>query len=109
MGFMFESHQKLKHFFDSLIALRDKLGMLRWVFAVLIALLPVYILHYTFWGIVLHGHHLRIVLIVLSTVFLGWLIDKNDEVLISWRSFLTASLLVISTVVFFAPLAQVTS
>lgn len=101
--------QKLGRIFEWLAWLRDKLGFFRWVFAFLLLLLPVYVLQYTFWGIVLHEPYLRILLAGLCAVLVGWLITKQAEGVLSWSAALTALLLVSAVCTFFAPLRQVTT
>jgi len=95
--------------FDRLIWLREQLGMFRWILAFLLVLLPVYILQYTFWGIVLHEPYLRILLAGLCAIFVGWLITKKGEGPLSWPAALTGFLLIAATCTFFAPLRQVSS
>jgi hypothetical protein len=101
--------QNLGWMFDRLIWLRENLGIFRWVLALLLVLLPVYVLQYTFWGIVLHERYLRILLAGLCAVLVGWLITKKGEGILSWPAALTGFLLVSAACTFFAPLRQVTS
>ena len=101
--------QKLAPSLQRLSWLRDRLGYLRWIFAFLLAILPVYILQYTFWGIVLHGPSLRILLMGLCAILSGWLLTRASEGTFSWSAILTALVLVAGACAFFAPLARVTS
>ena len=101
--------QNLGWMFERLIWLREKLGVLRWVLALLLIFLPVYILQYTFWGIVLRERYLRILLAGLCAIFAGWLITKKGEGPLSWPAALTSFLLVAAVCAFFAPLGRVTS
>ena len=109
MEMMLRAPQHLTWVFDRLTWLREKLGLFRWVLAFVFVLLPVYVLQYTFWGIVLHEPYLRILLAGLCAILVGWLITKQGEVPLSWPAALTGFLLVSAACTFFAPLRQVTS
>jgi len=72
-------------------------------------IIPVYFLQYTFWGKVLHGPYLRILLAGFSAILLGWMLTKATNGLISWRAALTALVLISGTYTLFVPLIEVTS
>lgn len=103
------SPQKLGKGFDGLVWVREKLGISRWLLALLFAFLPVYVLQYTFWGIVLHEPYLRILLAALCALLAGWLMTRQQDGVLSWPAALTGFLLVSGICTFFAPLRQVTS
>lgn len=92
-----------------LTSLRDRLGVARWVLAALFLLLPVYFLQYTFWGKVLHGAYLRILLAGFSSVLLAWVLTKDNKNFISWSAALAALVLISGTYTLFVSLVNVTS
>jgi len=90
-----------------LVTIRDRLGLIRWVLAGLCLALPIYLLQYTFWGLVLHGPYLRILLAGFSSVLLAWILTR--EGLIDWRGTLIALVLVSGAYTLFVSLVDVTS
>lgn len=100
--------EHLGRIFEWLAWLRDTVGLFRWIPALMLVLLPVYILQYTFWGIVLHEPYLRILLAGLCALLAGWLMTKKGEGLLSWSAALTSFLLISGACAFFAPLGRVT-
>ncbi|MBN2119192.1 MAG: hypothetical protein JW730_21660 [Anaerolineales bacterium] len=103
------SLKKLERPFESLSSFRDRLGTFRWVLAALFLAAPVYFLQYTFWGIVLHDHYLRILLAGFSGILLGWLLTKEANQLINWQGILTSFILVSGSFVLFVSLKEVTA
>jgi hypothetical protein len=95
--------------FSYLAASRNRLGLLRWIVFVLLLLVPVYILQYTFWGVVLHGIYLRVLLVLVSCMAAGWLISKADAGVMDWTALLTTLVLTVGVLALFAPLGRVTS
>lgn len=91
-----------------LAILRHRLGFFRYVIAILLLATPVYVLQYTFWGIVLHGPYLRIVLICLSIYLLGFLFTVDEKRLVDWAGASVGALLLTGVGVCFSSLAQVT-
>lgn len=102
------SPQTLERTSKRLSTLRAGLGRVRGIFAIILVIIPAYILQYTFWGIVLHGPYLRILMALFSAILLGWLLTKEGDGLLSWSSALTALVLISGACAFFVPLAQVT-
>ena len=92
-----------------LVRLREILGFTRWLFAFLFLGFPIYLLQYTYWGKVIHGSYLRILIALILTVVLGWLLTRDLDKALSWPGILTTLILIFGTFVFFVPLAQVTS
>lgn len=101
--------QRLERAFQLAASLRDRLGLFRWVLAAMALLLPVLLLQYSFWGIVLHGPFLRLLLAGLSSLVLGWLLTRNQKNPIGWSAGLTALVLVSGAYMFFVPLLDVTN
>ena len=108
VGIALRAPQRLEGAFRRAASVRDRFSTLRWILAAAILLFPVFLLQYSFWGIVLHGPFLRLLLAGLSSVVLGWLLTKNPQGMISWPAALTALVLVSGTYTFFTPLLEVT-
>jgi len=88
---------------------RNGLGVLRWLLVIIILIAPVYLLQYTPWGVVFDGRYLRILLVMLSTVLIGWLLTGKREEALSWPGVLIALLLISGVNNFAARLGNVTS
>lgn len=101
--------QKFDGTLTFLAAVRNKLGAMRWLIALTLLLLPVLILQYTFWGIVIHGLYLRIMLVVLIAAIVGWLVTGQGDRVVDRISLLVSLVLVTGILSIFAPLASVTS
>jgi hypothetical protein len=109
IGMILWSPKRLEAVFKLLSSFRDRVGPIRWLFAIVFLLIPVYFLQYTFWGKVLHGPFLRILLASFSSILLGWVLTKDRQSFISWPAGLTALVLIASTYTFFVSLIEVTS
>lgn len=94
--------------FVRLAWLRKRLGVIRWLLAIFLVILPAYVLQYTFWGIVLHGPYLRIVLFSFSISALGVLFT-DDKRLVEWNGLLAGAGLVSGISIFFSSLGQITN
>ncbi len=103
------SPRRLERTSEFLSSFRDRLGLVRWILVFMFLIIPVYFLQYTFWGKVLHGPYLRILLAGFSAILLGWMLTKATNGLISWRAALTALVLISGTYTLFVPLIEVTS
>ncbi|RPJ22387.1 MAG: hypothetical protein EHM33_23640, partial [Chloroflexi bacterium] len=102
------SPHRLAGTFRFLSTSRDRLGPVRWILAALFLFLPVYFLQYTFWGKVLHGPYLRILLAGFSCLLLGWALTKDRNSFINWSAGLTALVLITGTYTLFVSLIEVT-
>lgn len=109
IGITFWAHQKVDGFFKYLASLRDRLGYIKWIFAGIFLVLPVYFLQYSYWGIVLDGPYLRILISAFSVILLGWLLTGTNNGFLSWKGVLTASILISGLYNFCVPLIDVTS
>lgn len=75
-----------------LISERNKMSFLRWLFAILALVFPVWFLQYSMWGIVFHGIFIR-ALIWLAVIFIfSFLVSSGNE-LIGWKETLSAFVL----------------
>lgn len=102
------SPQKLESVLASLSYFRERLSPVRWILAALFLLIPMYFLQYTFWGKVLHGPYLRVLLALFSSLALGWVLTKGKDNLIRWPTGLTALVLVSGTYTLFVSMIEVT-
>ncbi len=109
IGMLLWSPRKLETILQSVLSFRARLGAIRWILAVLFLFIPVYFLQYTFWGKVLHGPFLRILLAGFSSILLGWVLTKDRNSFINWPAGLTALVLVSGTYTLFVSLSEVTS
>ncbi|HET9589044.1 MAG TPA: hypothetical protein VFO91_09680 [Anaerolineales bacterium] len=103
------SPQRLTSHSYRLSAIRERLGPLRWVLALLVLIVPVWFLQYTFYGAVLHRPYLRILLWSLAALSLGVLLTRGIKEFLTWPYLLAALVLTSGIFNFFAPLAGVTS
>jgi hypothetical protein len=101
--------QRFDRTFIFLAAVRNKLGSLRWLIALGLLLLPVLIFQYTFWGVVIHGPYLRILLIIIVAALVGWLLTHPGDQVVDRTSLFVSLVLVAGILSIFAPLARVTS
>lgn len=99
--------QRFENAFVLLVTLRSELGVLRWLLAVLLLFFPVYLLQYTFWGIVLHGPYLRIFLVTWISIVVAWLFSSSG--FIQWSALAVSILLVAASFALFEPFVEVTS
>ncbi len=99
--------------FESALArvakLRNKIGAFRWVLSAVVLILPIWILQYTAWGLVLHGQYLRWLLWAVSAILLGFLLTRSAEHAIEWLGILSALTLISGAAVFILSLGNVTS
>ena len=89
--------------------LRNKLGAARWLLSAVVLILPIWILQYTAWGLVLHGQYLRWLLWAVSGVLLGFLLTRSAEHAVEWLGILSALTLISGAAVFILSLGNVTS
>ncbi|GJQ52917.1 MAG: hypothetical protein HKUEN02_17640 [Anaerolineaceae bacterium] len=89
--------------------LRNKLGAARWILSAVVLILPIWILQYTAWGLVLHGQYLRWLLWAASAILLGCLLTRSDERALEWLGILSALTLISGAAVFILSLGNVTS
>jgi hypothetical protein len=83
--------------FHRLASARERLGMFRWIPALLLFILPVWLFQYTPWGLVFNETHLRILFWGFIVIGIAFLLTKGTT-LLGWNEF---SLAVIITSVEF--------
>ena len=106
---IFWSPQRLSSAFCRLANFRQRHGSVRWLLSIIILVVPVWLLQYTFYGAVLYRPYLRILLWGLSAIFLGIILTRGTKELLAWPYLLAALVLTSGVYNFVAPLAGVTS
>jgi len=99
--------QKLEPIISFLTVFRNRLGIARWLMVILVLFIPVLVLQYTFWGLVLHGLYLRIMLVVWVILLAGWLFSTRR--FMDWTALMTSVVLTMGIITLFAPLVRVTA
>jgi hypothetical protein len=102
------SPRKLDSLETSLVRLRSRLGIFRWVFAGIFLLIPVWLFQYTSYGVVFIGTSFRLVVWVLSILGLAFWLARSESFL-PWKSLLVACLLSGVLLCMAIPLVGVTS
>ena len=69
------------------------MGALRWLVAVALLFLPIFILQYTFWGLVLHGPYLPVMLVSVISVLVAWLFTQREDQFLDWTSVMVSLVL----------------
>jgi hypothetical protein len=91
-----------------LIGFRNHLGRGYWLLAAFVFVFPIWLLQFTFLGIVFKGLFLRLSLWTLQLFFLSFLFTAKKDVLIDWKAFLFCLVLTAGTFSIFASLKLVT-
>jgi hypothetical protein len=100
--------EMLQPLFEKIIAFRERLGGFRWLFALLVFILPVWFLQYTQWGLVFRDIYIRIVIWCLTVFWLAFFIKKGNA-LLGWTELLAAVLLTSSGFVIAVAFINVTN
>ena len=106
-GFMLWQSEKFQQSFEKMIALRERLGRVRLLLALIIFGMPVWFFQYTLWGLVFNDIYIRILIWVAVVFGLAFLITNGKD-LLSWTTFLVALLLTSAEFVFAVPFMAVT-
>ncbi|MFN8384162.1 MAG: hypothetical protein U0V02_19660 [Anaerolineales bacterium] len=92
----------------ALVSFRNQLGFLRWVFAFIALVFPVWFLQYTQWGIVFHGFFIRLLIWVMAVFVCAFFASSRDE-LVGWKEVLGALVLISTSFLIAIALQGVTS
>jgi hypothetical protein len=92
---------------EKMIAFRAWLGIARWLFALLVFILPIWFLQYTQWGLVFRDIYIRVVIGCLAVFLLAFFIKKGN-ILLGWTELLVAILLTSSGFIIAVALINVT-
>jgi hypothetical protein len=107
-GVFFWRPEKLQPAFHKLASFRERLGTLRWMLALLVAILPIWILQYTPWGVVFRDIHIRLLMWAL-VVFIFALLVTKESGWPGWHEHLSAILLTSGLFVIAVPFMNLTS
>ncbi len=107
-GFALWRAEKTQSLFKLPIKLREKMGALRWIPALLILIAPVWFLQYTPWGVVFRDNFIRFMIWGLVVFAFAFLISKENKI-IGWHEFLAALLLTSSEFIIAASFIDVTN
>ncbi|MBI3151542.1 MAG: hypothetical protein HYZ21_05385 [Chloroflexi bacterium] len=92
---------------EKLIAIRERLGIARWLFVVPIFFAPVWFFQYTPWGVVFSDVYIRLLTWVFVAAFLSFL-AASGNVVSGWKEFLIVILLTSAEFVIAVPFMNVT-
>ena len=107
VGFLLWRSEKFQQLFERMIIFRERLGMTRWLLALIVFIAPVWFFQYTSWGLAFNDIYIRILIWSLIVFGLAFLIT-NGNGLLSWPRFLVAILLTSSAFVIAVPFMNVT-
>ena len=107
-GFALWRSKKMQYIFEKIIAFRERLGAFRWLFVLLVFILPILFLQYTHWGLVFRDFYIRIIMWCLIVFWLAFFIKKGDA-LLGWTELLVAILLTSSGFMIAVALINVTN
>ncbi len=93
---------------EKFIFIREHMGLVRWLVAVLVLIFPIYFLQYTLGGVIFLGAYMRPAIWVLTALLFGAIITKG-EALLGWAQFLVAFLLTSSAFILAVEFIEVTS
>lgn len=102
------SRNLFRSVFEMLIAIRERLGKVRWLLALLIFISPVWLFQYTSWGVVFSDIYLRISVWFMVVIGIAFFIKKGN-ILFGWNEFIIATLLTSSEFVIAVPFMNVTN
>lgn len=80
------------NFFEKMIVVRDRLGVVRSLFGFFIFLLPVLFFQYTPWGLVFNDIHIRLLVWIFVICILSFLFTAGKKI-VSWNTLLVIVLL----------------
>ena len=86
-------YEVLQKLIERIISFRQKLSFFRWVFALILLVLPVYFFQYTLWGLVFKGIYFRLFIWALLITLLAIIFTQEKNKLISWQALLLSILL----------------
>jgi hypothetical protein len=108
IGMMLFQPGKFQTLFQKLISLRERSGKIRWFLALLVLIFPVWLLQYTFVGVIVHDTYIRLLLWSMVVIVLSFLITRGDFPF-RWKQFLLSVLVTSGELVVAIPFVEVTS
>ncbi len=101
-------HKRFAALIHASVSLRERLGKLRWLLALLIFIFPVWFLQYTFWGVVFHDNYIRVLLWLLVVIGFSFMVTRGGS-LLGWNETLLAVLVTSSEFVAAVPFMEVSN
>jgi hypothetical protein len=102
------SRNLFRSVFERLIAIRERLGKVRWLLALFIFIGPVWLFQFTSWGVVFSDTYIRISVWFMTVIGIAFFIKKGN-ILFGWNEFIIAVLLTSSEFVIAVPFMNVTN
>src|SRR5258706_4393921 len=80
-------------YFNRLVELRNHIGFARWPLAMILLVLPIWLLQYSPMGVVFSGLYIRLLIWSLTVICLAFFITNEKSKICVWSTFLVAVLL----------------
>lgn len=100
---------EIDSFLKPLIELRGRMGFTRWLVSAAIAVLPIWLLQYSSWGVIIGRTNLRLLIWFFMAVFLAFFATADKLRAWSWPGILAAFFMSAAGFSLFAPLKNVTA
>ncbi|MBV6450541.1 MAG: hypothetical protein MHPDNHAH_01265 [Anaerolineales bacterium] len=101
-------NERISSLLQRIARLRAKFGVIRWTLSAVVLILPIWILQYTAWGLVI-DQYLRLLIWAVSAIVLGFLLTRSADKALEWLGLLSALILISGAAVFILSLGNVTS
>ena len=101
-------NERVLSFLQRIARLRAKFGVIRWALSAVVLILPIWILQYTAWGLVI-DQYLRLLIWAVAAIVLGFLLTRSVDKALEWLGLLSALILISGAAVFILSLGNVTS
>jgi len=84
-------------YINSLTEFRTQMGFVRYLAMIIVLVLPIWLLQYSYWGVVFSKPYMRLLIWLITIIFLAFFITSNKDRILTWSGFIAA--------VFFAAVA----
>ncbi len=101
--------QKTESFLKRLVALRGRIGRMRWPVAIAVLILPIWLFQYSAWGVVFDKPFIRLLVWCITILFLAFFISRDPDNAWDWPGILIGSVLCGAGFVLTNPFGPVTS
>jgi hypothetical protein len=108
-GFILWGKQKTEPFLKQLAALRGRMGAFRWLAALAVLVLPIWLFQYSPWGVAFKGPFIRLLVWGIAIIFLAYFLTRDSVSAWTWPGMLIASLCCGAGFVITSPFGAVTS
>ena len=90
LGFALSRSLDADAFLKPVVELRGRMGFARWLVALVIMVLPIWLLQYTSWGVVVGKTNMRLLIWSLTIAFLAFFIETDNVRTWTWSGILAA-------------------